>query len=198
MTRSSARSTNAATPACSAPTTGPTPTSCHHRWRSWRWSSRSRATARCATSSRTTSVIPRRTGTPRPAREHRQVDRTRAHAVRPTSVRNLRSHAVHTLMVLYPVPDDPAAFKSYYADKHIPLAATLPGLRAHHYGYPEAMGPGPRSSVLHLLGDVRRRRGDAGRAGVRDRPEGRCRRAQLLPERGNSGPLRRRIARAVK
>jgi uncharacterized protein (TIGR02118 family) len=49
---------------------------------------------------------------------------------------------MHMLMVLYPVPDDPAAFKAYYATTHVPLAATLPGLRAHGYGYPAALGPG--------------------------------------------------------
>lgn len=51
---------------------------------------------------------------------------------------------MHTLMVLYPEPSDPAAFEAYYRDKHVPLAATLPGLRAHGYGFPEALGPGPR------------------------------------------------------
>lgn len=49
---------------------------------------------------------------------------------------------MHTLMVFYPTPDDPAAFVSYYSRTHVPLAATLPGLRAHGHGYPESLGPG--------------------------------------------------------
>jgi uncharacterized protein (TIGR02118 family) len=49
---------------------------------------------------------------------------------------------MHSLIVLYPRPDDPAAFKTYYLTKHIPLAAKLPGLRSYSYGYPEALGPG--------------------------------------------------------
>jgi uncharacterized protein (TIGR02118 family) len=49
---------------------------------------------------------------------------------------------MHSLIVLYPRPDDPDAFKEYYRTKHIPLAAKLPGLRGYSYGYPEALGPG--------------------------------------------------------
>ena len=50
---------------------------------------------------------------------------------------------MHTLLVLYPHPDDPAAFRDYYETKHVPLAATLPGLVGHSHGYPEALGPEP-------------------------------------------------------
>lgn len=49
---------------------------------------------------------------------------------------------MHSLIVLYPWPDDPAAFKDYYRTTHIPLAAKLPGLRGYSYGYPQALGPG--------------------------------------------------------
>jgi uncharacterized protein (TIGR02118 family) len=49
---------------------------------------------------------------------------------------------MHSLIVLYPWPDDPAAFKSYYRTKHVPLAAKLPGLRGMSYGYLEPLGPG--------------------------------------------------------
>ena len=49
---------------------------------------------------------------------------------------------MHSLVVLYPWPDDPARFKDYYRTKHIPLAAKLPGLRGYSYGYPQALGPG--------------------------------------------------------
>jgi uncharacterized protein (TIGR02118 family) len=48
---------------------------------------------------------------------------------------------MHSLIVLYPWPDNPAAFKDYYRTRHIPLAAQLPGLRSYSYGYPQALGP---------------------------------------------------------
>ncbi|HWM49000.1 MAG TPA: EthD family reductase [Xanthobacteraceae bacterium] len=48
---------------------------------------------------------------------------------------------MHTLIVLYPTPDDPAAFKRYYEGEHIPLAAQLPGIRSIRFGYGEALGP---------------------------------------------------------
>ena len=48
---------------------------------------------------------------------------------------------MHALLVLYPQPDDPDAFRDYYEAKHVPLAATLPGLVAHSHGYPDALGP---------------------------------------------------------
>ena len=35
---------------------------------------------------------------------------------------------MHKVLVLYPPPKDPAHFKKYYAEKHLPLAAQLPGL----------------------------------------------------------------------
>ena len=47
---------------------------------------------------------------------------------------------MHSLIVLYPWPDDPTAFKDYYQSKHIPLAAKLPGLVGYSYGYPQALG----------------------------------------------------------
>jgi uncharacterized protein (TIGR02118 family) len=49
---------------------------------------------------------------------------------------------MHSLIVLYPWPDDPAAFKEYYRKKHVPLAAKLAGLRSYSYGFPEPLGPG--------------------------------------------------------
>jgi uncharacterized protein (TIGR02118 family) len=48
---------------------------------------------------------------------------------------------MHIVMVLYPHPDDPEAFKKYYEETHIPLAAQLPGLRSYSVGYPQALGP---------------------------------------------------------
>ncbi|MBW8638058.1 EthD family reductase [Hoeflea sp. WL0058] len=49
---------------------------------------------------------------------------------------------MHCLTVIYPHPDDPEAFKSYYEEKHLPLAARLPGLKRYHYAYPDAVGGG--------------------------------------------------------
>ncbi len=49
---------------------------------------------------------------------------------------------MHCLTVIYPRPDDEAAFKSYYEEKHVPLAARLPGLKTMHFAYPAAVGPG--------------------------------------------------------
>jgi uncharacterized protein (TIGR02118 family) len=42
---------------------------------------------------------------------------------------------VHKLVVLYPPPTDPDAFRSYYEATHVPLAARLPGLRAYRYAF---------------------------------------------------------------
>lgn len=50
---------------------------------------------------------------------------------------------MHALLVLYPQPDDPAAFRRYYEAEHVPLAATLPGLVGYSYGFPDALGPEP-------------------------------------------------------
>ena len=49
---------------------------------------------------------------------------------------------MHCLTVLYSTPDDPDAFRSYYVEKHVPLALTLPGLIKANYAFPEPMGPG--------------------------------------------------------
>lgn len=49
---------------------------------------------------------------------------------------------MHCLTVLYPTPDDPDTFKSYYSGTHLPLAAGLPGLIRSHHAFPEQLGPG--------------------------------------------------------
>ncbi|MEX0957622.1 MAG: EthD family reductase [Rhizobiaceae bacterium] len=49
---------------------------------------------------------------------------------------------MHCLTVIYPRPDDEAAFRSYYEQNHVPLAARLPGLKRMHFAYPEAVSPG--------------------------------------------------------
>jgi uncharacterized protein (TIGR02118 family) len=42
---------------------------------------------------------------------------------------------MHKLVVLYPPPADPEAFRTYYTETHLPLAAKLPGLRGSNYGF---------------------------------------------------------------
>jgi len=48
---------------------------------------------------------------------------------------------MHRLLVLYPQPADPAAFLDHYVGRHVPLARTLPGLRASRWMQPQALGP---------------------------------------------------------
>jgi len=47
---------------------------------------------------------------------------------------------MHCLTVIYQRPDDPEHFKQYYAEKHMPLARQLPGLKSLHYAFPAALG----------------------------------------------------------
>lgn len=49
---------------------------------------------------------------------------------------------MYCLTVLYPAPDDADAFKKYYVEKHLPLAAKLPGMVRSHYAFPQQLGPG--------------------------------------------------------
>jgi uncharacterized protein (TIGR02118 family) len=49
---------------------------------------------------------------------------------------------MHKLIVLYPPPADPEAFRRYYTETHLPLAAQLPGLRAYRYGFDLTGAPG--------------------------------------------------------
>ncbi len=48
---------------------------------------------------------------------------------------------MHCLTVLYPTPDDADAFKAYYVEKHLPLAAGLPGMIRSSYAFPHQLGP---------------------------------------------------------
>lgn len=52
---------------------------------------------------------------------------------------------MHKLVVLYPHPESPEAFQRYYTETHLPLAATLPGLRAsrHAFGVDGVGAPSP-------------------------------------------------------
>lgn len=48
---------------------------------------------------------------------------------------------MYCLSVQYPTPDDVDAFRSYYAERHLPLAERLPGLRSYDVAYPAPLGP---------------------------------------------------------
>jgi uncharacterized protein (TIGR02118 family) len=49
---------------------------------------------------------------------------------------------MHQVVVLYPRPDDPHAFRTYYVEHHIPLADQLPGLRSRRYAFDLAAADG--------------------------------------------------------
>jgi uncharacterized protein (TIGR02118 family) len=50
---------------------------------------------------------------------------------------------MHKLVVLYSEPQDPAHFRKYYVETHVPLAEKLPGLKASHYTFDaKTLGPG--------------------------------------------------------
>jgi uncharacterized protein (TIGR02118 family) len=42
---------------------------------------------------------------------------------------------MHRLLVLYPPPDDPQAFREYYEATHLALVARLPGVRGYRWGF---------------------------------------------------------------
>ena len=50
---------------------------------------------------------------------------------------------MHRLLVLYNEPKDPAHFRKYYVETHVPLASKLPGLKAVSYSFDaKPLGPG--------------------------------------------------------
>jgi uncharacterized protein (TIGR02118 family) len=50
---------------------------------------------------------------------------------------------MHRLLVLYNEPKDPAHFKKYYVETHVPLAHKIPGIKNPRYGFDvKPMGPG--------------------------------------------------------
>jgi uncharacterized protein (TIGR02118 family) len=54
------------------------------------------------------------------------------------------------LVVMYKTPKDPAAFDKHYAEKHIPIAKKIPGLRKYEISQgPVATPAGP--SGYHLV-----------------------------------------------
>src|SRR5947207_14332646 len=54
------------------------------------------------------------------------------------------------VVVTYKTPKDPAAFDSYYAETHIPLAKKLPGLRKYQVSHGSVATPAGPSGV-HLI-----------------------------------------------
>jgi uncharacterized protein (TIGR02118 family) len=55
---------------------------------------------------------------------------------------------MHKLLVLYPEPADREAFQDYYVNKHLPLAAKLPGLRGSRYSFGVAGQQSPYFAVF--------------------------------------------------
>lgn len=52
---------------------------------------------------------------------------------------------MHRVLALYPLPKDPAHFKKYYEEKHLPLARQMPGLLSsrHSFAIEGIAGPSP-------------------------------------------------------
>jgi len=52
---------------------------------------------------------------------------------------------MHRILALYPPPKDPVHFKKYYEEKHLPLAAQMPGLLSsrHSFAIEGITGPSP-------------------------------------------------------
>ena len=51
------------------------------------------------------------------------------------------------LFAIYQQPKDPSAFDSYYFEKHVPLAKTIPGLRRYEVTRGDVMGMGGKHGV---------------------------------------------------
>jgi len=54
---------------------------------------------------------------------------------------------VAKLFAVYQQPKDPAAFDSYYFNKHVPLAKTIPGLRSYEVTRGDVMGMAGKHAV---------------------------------------------------
>lgn len=55
------------------------------------------------------------------------------------------------LTVQYETPADPAAFDEQYFGQHVPLCASIPGLRATTFSKPKVVGPG---SAPYLVAEL--------------------------------------------
>lgn len=51
------------------------------------------------------------------------------------------------LFAIYQQPTDPAAFDSYYFNKHVPLAKTIPGLKSYEVTRGDVMGMAAKHGV---------------------------------------------------
>ena len=52
-------------------------------------------------------------------------------------------YSMHRLLVLYNEPKDPAHFKKYYVETHVPLVNKMRGVEKSSYGFDvKPMGPG--------------------------------------------------------
>jgi len=50
---------------------------------------------------------------------------------------------MHKLLVLYNEPTDPAHFRKYYVETHLPLVSKIPGVKASRYSFDvKPLGPG--------------------------------------------------------
>ena len=50
---------------------------------------------------------------------------------------------MHKMLVLYNDPKDPAHFRKYYVETHLPLVSKLPNLKASRYSFDvKSLGPG--------------------------------------------------------
>jgi uncharacterized protein (TIGR02118 family) len=50
---------------------------------------------------------------------------------------------MHRMLVLYNEPKDPAHFKKYYVETHVPLASKIPGVKNARYSFDvKPLGPG--------------------------------------------------------
>jgi uncharacterized protein (TIGR02118 family) len=60
-----------------------------------------------------------------------------------TSQKQIGRYVVHRLLVLYNEPKDPAHFKKYYVETHVPLASKMPGGKNLRYSFDvKLLGPG--------------------------------------------------------
>ena len=57
------------------------------------------------------------------------------------------------IVALYPAPQDPAAFDSYYETKHVELAQKMPGLRSIELSKGPVMSP--TGGTYHRVGTLR-------------------------------------------
>lgn len=66
-------------------------------------------------------------------------------------VATLADGAGAKLVVYYNTPKDASAFDTYYANKHAPLAKTLPGLKDYTISTGAVVTPGAASPPYHMV-----------------------------------------------